>query len=91
MTENYLSWQLLPELSARASSRWRSVHLTRYSESRVERQAASTQNQENYLSYQIEGTSIENLSSRASEAASINRLTAELMSSLSPLAASSRS
>jgi len=68
--ENYLSWQLLPELSARALSRWRLRHLTHDGESRREKQADSAQNQEHYLSYQIEATSSEMLSSAASCAAS---------------------
>jgi hypothetical protein len=50
-------------------------------------QADGSQNQEHHLSRQIEATSIEKLSSATRELRSIDRLTAELMSSLSWLAA----
>jgi hypothetical protein len=52
----------LLELPAQALSNWRVMHLTRYGESRVERQAGSSQNQVNYLSNQTEATSDEKLS-----------------------------
>jgi hypothetical protein len=76
------------ELSAQALSRWLLRHLTHDGESRGERQARSSQNQENYLSCQLKAASDEKFSSATSRTTPTNSLAAELMSALSLLAAS---
>ena len=66
----------------------RGRHLTHDGEPRGEMQADSLQTQENYLSYQSEQRAMRRSAQGRAELRSINRLAAELMSSLSRLAAS---